>query len=128
MSQNVPTPPSDQQITDNDKLMALLSYVIWVIVPLIVLLSETGKQRPFQKYHAVQSLVLAVALLIIDFIVICPLSLILGALTLGIGSICSAIIPLLLWALSIYYGIKAYQGEYVTIPVVTDFARNQKWL
>jgi hypothetical protein len=28
----------------------------------------------------------------------------------------------------IYYGIKAYNGEYVTIPFLTDFCKQQKWL
>ncbi len=27
----------------------------------------------------------------------------------------------------IYLAIKGYQGEYVTIPVVTDFVKNQGW-
>ena len=38
-----------------------------------------------------------------------------------------ACLPFLLWCYMVYLGIKAYQGEYVTIPVVTDFIKNQGW-
>ena len=48
----------------DDRLIALLSYatqiVIPVIMPIIVLLSESSKKRPFQRYHAVQSLAFVV--------------------------------------------------------------------
>jgi hypothetical protein len=27
----------------------------------------------------------------------------------------------------IYWGIQAYQGNYVTIPVITDFVKKQGW-
>ena len=48
----------------DDRLIALLSYatqiVIPVIMPIIVLVSESSKKRPFQRYHAVQSLAFVV--------------------------------------------------------------------
>jgi uncharacterized membrane protein len=28
----------------------------------------------------------------------------------------------------VYYAYKAYQGEYFTIPMLTDFLKKQKWL
>jgi hypothetical protein len=52
----------DQLADSDDRLIALLSYVtqllLPVIMPIIVLLSESSKKRPFQRYHAVQSLAL----------------------------------------------------------------------
>nr|MBP6440007.1 hypothetical protein [Caldilineaceae bacterium] len=53
----------DPEANSDDRLIALLSYVtqiiIPVIMPLIVLLSESSNKRPFQRYHAVQSLAFA---------------------------------------------------------------------
>src|SRR4051812_35943786 len=49
----------DMEANQDDKLIALLSYVTQIIIPLImpviILLSESSKKRPFQRYHAVQS-------------------------------------------------------------------------
>lgn len=127
-------PSRDQAITDNDKLMGLLSYVIWLIVPLIVLLSEGGKTRAFQRYHAIQGLGVLVVAVIFDVVVSicgCLGSTVAAAATAGIGSLLSVcLIPLFLvpWAVSIYYGIQAYQGKYVEIPYLTKFMTQQGWL
>jgi uncharacterized membrane protein len=94
-------------ITSDDKLWALLSYLI-PIVAIIVLLMEDKKNRPFIKFHAVQAIAVTVVLTV------------LATVTLGCGSI--------LFLVMIYWGIKAYQGEYVTIPVVTDFIKKQGWV
>lgn len=97
-------------VTSDDKLWALLCYIFAPIVSIIVLLMEDKKNRPFLRYHAIQSLALSVAYLITLIVVIgCCLS------------------PIYLVAI-IYYGIKAYNGEYVTIPFLTDFCKQQKWL
>ncbi len=47
------------EVTQDDKLWALLSWLIWVVA-LIALLMEDKKSRPFIRYNAVQSLALAV--------------------------------------------------------------------
>jgi uncharacterized membrane protein len=99
--------PVDLGITSDDKLWALLSYLI-PIVAIIVLLMEDKKNRPFIKFHAVQAIAVTVVLTV------------LATVTLGCGSI--------LFLVMIYWGIKAYQGEYVTIPVVTDFIKKQGWV
>ncbi len=127
-------PSRDQAITDNDKLMGLLSYVIWLVVPLVVLLSESGKSRAFQRYHAIQSLGVLVVAVIFDVVVSicgCLGSTVAAAVTAGIGSLLSVcLIPLFFvpWAVSIYYGIQAYQGKYVEIPYLTKFMTQQGWL
>ena len=114
MSEQMP-PETTTDITDNDKLMAALSYPI-PVVGIIILVSETMKVRPFQKYHAVNSLAVNVALWVIFFVI--------SAVTLGVGALCAWIVllPLLWWA------YKAYQKEWVVIPVVTDFCKQQKWI
>jgi uncharacterized membrane protein len=119
------------EITDNDKLIAALSYPIW-FVALVPLLTE-GKERPFQKFHAVQSLALNIALWIIIILLVCVLMVASGALTavtagLGVCSGFCGFCPLLLWLITLYYAYLAYQGQYFEIPVITDFIVNQGWV
>jgi uncharacterized membrane protein len=33
-----------------------------------------------------------------------------------------------LWFVVIYWAIKAYQGEWVVVPVITDFVKKQGWV
>lgn len=95
------------EITSDDKLWGALSYIFAPVVGIIVLLMEDKKARPFIKFHAVQSIAVIVILYII------------ATVTVGCGSI--AFLALFYWA------YKAYQGEYVSIPVVTDFIKKQGW-
>ncbi|MEW6231061.1 MAG: DUF4870 domain-containing protein [Chloroflexota bacterium] len=114
------------EITDQDKLMAALSYPIGFIVSLIILLTE-GKNRPFQKYHAVQSLIFDIVLWVVIIVLSCVITPLLGAVTLGVGAFCG-FCPFLLWFITLYYAYLAYQGQYFTIPVITDFMKSQKWV
>ena len=126
MTQGSSSPPAGD-ITENDRLMALLAYIFGVIVPIIILVSEGMKNRPFQRYHAIQSLGLWVATLIYS-VVACIVYFLLTTITFGILGLCLWIIFLLPLVPVILYGIKAYQGEWVVIPVVTDFVKGQGWL
>ncbi len=102
--------PVIPDVTSDDKLWVLLAYILSPVVPLIILFMEDKKNRPFLRYHAIQSLALGVAYLITCVIVIgCCLS------------------PFYLIAV-IYFGIQAYNGEMFTIPFLTDFCKQQKWL
>ena len=101
-------------ITDDDKLWALLSWIFSPIVPIIVLLLEDKKVRPFIKYNAIQGLVVSV--------VGYAISAILSAVLVG----CFTGLALLVYV--IYLAIQSYQGSWVTIPVVTDFCVNQGWI
>ena len=121
------TAPPAGDITDNDKLMGLLAYIFGILVPLIILLSEESKNRPFQRYHAIQSLGLTAAIFIYE-VLACVVSAILTAISAGILGACLWILFVLPLVPIILYGIKAYQGEYVEIPVVTDFMKQQGWL
>jgi uncharacterized membrane protein len=38
---------------------------------------------------------------------------------------CLWVIP---WIYGIYVGIQAYNGKWVEVPVLTDFAKNQGWI
>jgi len=107
--------PMHGEVNDNDRLMAALCYPV-SIVTVVILLSESMLSRPFQKYHAVQALAVNVALGLV--LTICAFA------TLGFGAclILLAFIQLLCWA------YKAYQGERLVLPLVTDFCQKQGWL
>jgi uncharacterized membrane protein len=99
-------------VSSDDKLWAALSYVFSPIVPIIMLLMEEKKARPYIKYHAVQSLVIGIVLAILVPII--------AAFTLGCGAI--------LWFIMFWWAYKAYQGEKFEIPVVTNLIKNQGWV
>ncbi len=93
-------------VTSDDKLWAALCYVIPVLVPIIVLLMQDKKDRPFIKHHTVQSLILGILAYVL-------------APVIGCGVI--------LWFVMLYWAYKAYQGEYTVVPVITDFVKKQGW-
>ena len=105
-----PTTSFEGEITSDDKLWALLAYVLSPLVPIIILLLEDKKERPFIKEHNGQALVLGVLIMVV-----------------GILLSWTVCIPLLLWFYMIYLGIQAYHGKSVSIPVITDFVKNQGW-
>lgn len=127
----------DALADSDDRLIAMLSYatqlVLPAIMPVIVLLSESSKKRPFQRYHAVQSLALVVVFwgvfiavsIGVGIIQIVP---ILGALIGIFTFLCIA--PLYFLggiALMLYYGYQAYHGRRFAIPGLTSFLRDQGW-
>jgi uncharacterized membrane protein len=100
-------------VTQDDKLWALLAYIFSPIVPIILMLMEDKKNRPFIRAHSAQALAA-------------------GVIYIALGTITSAvliglcILPLG-FILMIYWGVQAYQGKYVNIPVITDFVKKQGW-
>ncbi len=102
-------------ITDNDKLMAAICYPI-PILSIVILLSESMKLRPLQKFHAVQCLAF--------WVVVSVIGIVLSIITCGLGSLFFPI----LWLVSLWPAYKAYQGEYMEMPVITDFIRKQGWV
>ena len=113
MSQEPMSGMSD--VTSDDKLWAALGYPI-VIVAIIVLLMEDKKNRPFIKFHAVQS----IAANVVFFVV----ATILATVTLGFGGLCAP----LLWLVFFYWAYQAYQGQMFDIPVITNFIKGQNWV
>jgi len=118
-------PRSGQELTDDDRRRSLLCYLAPVPVAPIVLLSEPGKTRAFQRYHAIQSLGLgAVWLCLLGFLACVAEAL---TATTGLGGLYVLPVYGLPWLL-LYFAIKAYQGEYTRIPLVTDFMIRQGWI
>ncbi len=104
--------PISPDITSDDKLWAALSYAFSPLIPLILMLMDDKKERPFIKFHAVQSLVVGIILFVIVPII--------AIFTLGCGSI--------VWFIMFYWAYKAYQGEIFDIPIITDFIKGQGWV
>ncbi len=127
MSDQASVPGSASAPSDNDRLMAALSYVIGVIVPVIILLGES-KDRPFQRYHAIQSLGLSAAI-VVYFILVSILSCIIAAIPVLNALACIIWILYLVPAIPVlYYAYQAYQGQMFEIPWLTQFMRQQRWL
>ncbi len=104
----------EMDITDDDKLWALLSWIFAPLIPLVVLLLEDKKSRPFIKYNAMNALILSV----IGY----ALSTILSAVVIG----CFIGVAVLVY--QIYLAIQAYKGEWVVVPVLTEFIKGQGWI
>ncbi|MBN2007489.1 MAG: DUF4870 domain-containing protein [Anaerolineae bacterium] len=102
-------------VTDDDKLWALLCWILSPIVPIIILLLEDKKARPFLKYNAVQALAFSIAGYIIS-----------GILSPVFGIGCVVALAVLVYV--VYLGIQSYGGKLVTVPVVTDFCKGQGWI
>ena len=105
MAEVVGVPVGGGEVTQDDKLWALLSYIFCPLIGIIVLLIEDKKNRPFIKYNAVVSIILGILFIILS-------------------SFC---IGFLVWFYAIYLGFKSYQGEWVEVPVISDFVRKQGW-
>ena len=109
MTENPITP----EITSDDKLWAMLAYVFSPIVPIILMLLEGKKDRTFIKEHNVQALVVG----LLNAIISVPLT----------ATLVLACVPMIVWLVMIYWGIQAYQGNSVEIPLVTKFVKDQGW-
>jgi uncharacterized membrane protein len=98
----------DPNLTSDDKLWALLSWLFWPVA-VIMLLMEDKKSRPFIKYNAVLSLAYAVPLYVLGTITV-------GCL-LAVGGIYAIVLA-----------IQAYQGQWVNVPMLSDFVKKQGWV
>lgn len=100
-------------VSQDDKLWAALAYIFTPIIPIVLLLLEDKKDRPFIKAHNVQALVFGV----VYYLIVSILSVfVVGLCLIPIGII-----------LQLYWAYKAYRGELVNIPVITNFVKNQNW-
>jgi uncharacterized membrane protein len=106
-----PPVSSDQS---NEKLLSALTYPI-PLVGIVILVSDTMKNNPVMKKHAVQSLALGVVLAV--FFMVLSILPVIGSCVAG-----------LIWlGVTIYYAMQAYNGKDVVIPVITDFCKKQNW-
>ena len=104
--------PAAPEASSDDRLWALLDYILTPIVPIILMLMEDKKNRPFIKAHNAQALVLGIIQVVLWVLAFTCVTLILA---------------LILFILQIYWGIQAYNGKLVNIPVITNLVKNQGW-
>ncbi len=104
--------PAAPEASSDDRLWALLDYILTPIVPIILMLMEDKKNRPFIKAHNAQALVLGIIQVVFWVLAFTCVTLILA---------------LILFILQIYWGIQAYNGKLVNIPVITNLVKNQGW-
>ncbi len=113
-----------------DTAFAAISYVLGLWIAIIIYLVKKDR---FTRFHALQAIILDVAIMIIDLIVfgaIIALVFVFGIVTAGIGFIPGFMIFYLLMfaigilnlAIRLFLGYKAYKGEMFKIPVIGDFA------
>lgn len=118
--------------TSDDRLMSMLAWLSLVIlqlpiVSIIQLLSPGTKDRPFQRHHAVTSLVFFGAAIVYEIVATIVFT-ILTAVTLGCGAICLWVIFFVPHALGLYYAFQAYGGKRVHLKYLSDWAQRQGWL
>jgi uncharacterized membrane protein len=122
----------DPDATNDDRIMAALAYasqlLIPLLLPIIILVSETSKQRPFQRYHAVQSIAVGIVVWSLELVLFVMAGTALGTLILVL---CLCIIlpaMIALWLLPLYYAMLAYNGKRFRIRGLTQFLEDQRWL
>ena len=98
-------------ITSDDKLWAALGYPI-PLIAIIALLMEDKKERPFIRFHAIQSLAFNIVLWVVIVLLSIP--------TIGCVSI--------LWLITLWPAYDSYKGNYTEIPVITNFIKKQGWV
>jgi uncharacterized membrane protein len=98
-----------------DRLLAAMCYPILPIVILIFIENDKRNQH-FLRYHALHAVLFNILLLALYYVI--------GAVTFGYGSI---FVPLL-WIVNFWPAIDAYNGEYVDMPVISNFVKNRGWV
>lgn len=117
MTEEIITPPDvDVEVSDDDKLWAALSWIPWVgwILAIIALVMEPQKDRAFVRFNAVQAIGANIIIGIVSLVL---------AFTVVLTCI-SPFLPLV----TIYPAIKAYQGEWLELPWLTEFCKGQDWI
>ena len=118
MSDEIQNMKNDLTVTDDDRLWAALSLAI-PIIGLVMLLIEDKKQRPFIKHAAVNGLAVAVATFLVSFVLgfIPIINCVAGLIGLGV------FVYMIILAVT-----KTYNGEWVEIPYISDFVKQQGWV
>lgn len=116
--EETPAVGREPSVSDSDRILAGLAYLVPFVVSLILLLNEGTKAKPFLRYHAVQSLGLAVASAVFEVL-----------LSIVAAIVCFAVVFYFLPLLPmVYYGVIAFQGKTFEIPYLTSFMKQCRWL
>lgn len=127
-----PAETPSPEVTNDDRLMAALAWLSMVIlqIPIIsvlILLVESNKSRPLQRFHAVNSILLWVAGFVYEILAV--------VVYLFFTFISFGCLGLFLWVIffaphviGLYYAYQAYHGSFAEVPVLTQWARDQGWV
>jgi uncharacterized membrane protein len=116
--------------SENDRILAGLAYASQIIVPallpVILLLHNEMRNRPFLRYHAVQSLGLLVAAIV--YYLVATVVYILGSATISCLACVLWLIFLVPAGVMLYYGWLAFRGRQEDVPWLAQFLRDNGWL
>ena len=107
--------------TENDRLVAALGYVFWIVVPLIVLLTDL-RRSSFAHVHALQGLVFGGASIVFLLLYSC-LTFALTAIVPPLGCVLwiGFLLPL---GLGLYVAYRVVTASQVAFPVLSDVTRS----
>jgi uncharacterized membrane protein len=118
--------PADMKLSDDEKLWGALAYFLGFVISIFgpIVAYFIKKDSKFVKFHAIQSIIFAVAAGIV-FGGLWFVTFILAVITGGLGALLGILLlplGLVFLAVYVYAGYKAYTGEMYKIPVVGGFA------
>ena len=99
-------------LNDTNKLLTALSYPIWIIA-LIMILIDTSKKDKFVRYHAWQALWFNIIWYAGWFV--------LAIITFFLGGLLGWLFSVFMLVVSIIYAVKVYGGAYVEVPVIYNW-------
>jgi uncharacterized membrane protein len=119
-------------VSDDDRLMAALAWAGMAIlqiplVSLVLLIAEENKRRPFQRFHAINSLLFWVVGFFYEILAV-VVYIVLTIISLGCLGLFLWVIFFLPHLVAFYYAYQAYQGRQREVPFITELARDQGWL
>ncbi len=101
----------------DENIEAALSYLLGFITGILFFVLE--KESKFVRFHAMQSIVVFIAIFVINMVLGIILSIsVVGLMLLPL----IYLVEMILWIFLMY---KAYNGEKFKLPVVSDFAEKQ---
>jgi uncharacterized membrane protein len=127
------TNPEKRQISDESKLFSAIAYILGTLIAIIIFFLK--KDDKFTRFHAVQSILLDISVMVLGFtiMVLGFIALIaLGMATMGVGFFVGFWILWLifmvgavcLFALRLFLAYKAYKGEMIQLPIIGKQASN----
>jgi uncharacterized membrane protein len=110
---------SEKTVPRESRLWAALCYIIVVLIPLIILVTDKKRDR-FVAFHAFQSIMLLAAAFVYS-IVLSVLAMVLESIMPVLGLV---LLPLYLLALYLFlaYAWKAYRGQKPMFPMTGKYA------
>lgn len=116
----VPTPAAGGVVSDNRKLMIVLSYLgLLALIPLLV-----EKDDPEVQWHAKHGLVLTAAEFIL-FVGLSVIGMVIGAMSAGLGCILGLVWPIVMVGVLVLHVmciVKGLNGGRLVIPGISEFA------